>query len=232
MKLIIGDGLLGKELIKQTGWQYISRKKDGIDINDILSVLKLIPDNCTHLINCAANTDTYSDNREAMMQANYAAVKQLIELCKDKNIKYVHYSTDYVYAGSVENASEIDEAIADKTWYAQSKLLADYWIQTNYENHLIVRGSHRISPFPYPKALSNQVGNFDDVEILVDQWKKLIEAGETGLWNIGTPTKSVYEYAKRIREDVEAAEAPAHFPLNTTMNLDKLNHFLEKIKQK
>ena len=32
MKLIIGDGLLGNELIKQTSWQYISRKKDGIDI--------------------------------------------------------------------------------------------------------------------------------------------------------------------------------------------------------
>ena len=125
MKLIIGDGLLGKELIKQTGWQYISRKKDRIDINDILSISKLIPNNCTHLINCAANTDTYSNNREAMMQANYTAVKHLVELCKDKNIKYVHYSTDYVYAGSVENASEIDEAIADKTWYAQSKLLAD-----------------------------------------------------------------------------------------------------------
>ena len=29
--LIIGDGLLGSEIIKQTGWDYISRKKDQID---------------------------------------------------------------------------------------------------------------------------------------------------------------------------------------------------------
>ena len=26
-KLILGDGLLGSELAKQTGWSYISRKK-------------------------------------------------------------------------------------------------------------------------------------------------------------------------------------------------------------
>ena len=31
-KLILGDGLLGSELIKITKWDYISRKKDGIDL--------------------------------------------------------------------------------------------------------------------------------------------------------------------------------------------------------
>lgn len=232
MKLIIGDGLLGKELIRQTSWQYISRKKDGIDIRKSNTIEKLIPSNCTHLINCIANTDTYSENKLDMLEANYYSVKDLVSFCNINNIKYVHYSTDYVYAGSVSNALETDKAVPDKTWYAKSKLFADHWIESWSLNYLIVRGSHRISPFPYPKAWSNQVGNFDDVEILVDQWKKLIEADETGLWNIGTPTKSVYEYAKRSREDVEAAQAPSHFPLNTTMNLDKLNHFLEKIKQK
>ena len=34
-RLILGDGLLGTELVKQTGWDYISRKKDGIDFKDI-----------------------------------------------------------------------------------------------------------------------------------------------------------------------------------------------------
>ena len=34
-KLILGYGLLGSELYKQTGWDYISRKKDGIDFTNI-----------------------------------------------------------------------------------------------------------------------------------------------------------------------------------------------------
>ena len=33
-KLILGYGLLGSELVKKTGWDYISRKKDGFNITD------------------------------------------------------------------------------------------------------------------------------------------------------------------------------------------------------
>ena len=33
--LVLGDGLLGKELVNQTGWEFISRKKDGFDITDL-----------------------------------------------------------------------------------------------------------------------------------------------------------------------------------------------------
>ena len=32
--LILGDGLLGSELAKQSGYDIISRKKDGFDITD------------------------------------------------------------------------------------------------------------------------------------------------------------------------------------------------------
>ena len=86
MKLIIGDGLLGKELIKQTGWQYISRKKDGIDIRKTNTIKRLIPSNCTHLINCVANTDTYSENKLNMLEANYYSVKDLVSFCNINNI--------------------------------------------------------------------------------------------------------------------------------------------------
>ena len=33
-KLILGDGLLGSELVKQTDWDFISRKKDFIKKTD------------------------------------------------------------------------------------------------------------------------------------------------------------------------------------------------------
>ena len=31
MIIVLGDGLLAAELIGQTGWNYISRKNDGLD---------------------------------------------------------------------------------------------------------------------------------------------------------------------------------------------------------
>ena len=34
-RLILGDGLLGSEIVKQTGWDYASRKKDGIDFTSV-----------------------------------------------------------------------------------------------------------------------------------------------------------------------------------------------------
>jgi hypothetical protein len=33
--VILGDGLLGAELYKQTGWNILSRKKDKIEANNI-----------------------------------------------------------------------------------------------------------------------------------------------------------------------------------------------------
>ena len=30
--LVLGDGLLGRELVKQTNWDYVSRSKDDFDI--------------------------------------------------------------------------------------------------------------------------------------------------------------------------------------------------------
>ena len=41
-RLIMGDGLLGSELIKHTSWDYISRKKNSIDFRDISTYKNLL----------------------------------------------------------------------------------------------------------------------------------------------------------------------------------------------
>lgn len=231
MIVVLGDGLLASELIGQTGWPYLSRKQDFLNFNSLGSVISLIPDDCTAIVNCIAHTDTYSNDKAKMLETNYHSLANLVEFCNHQEIKLVHYSTDYVYAGSNPNASEEDIPIPDKTWYAYSKLLADEFIIRHSDNYLIVRGSHRINPFPYENAWQDQIGNFDDVDILVNQWIQLIKNDKNGVWNIGTPTKSVYEYASR-EKDVNAVPAPDHFPKDTTMDLTKLNTFLETLSKK
>ncbi len=37
--VVLGDGLLGSEIIRQSGWEYISRRKDGFYINNVGSFL-------------------------------------------------------------------------------------------------------------------------------------------------------------------------------------------------
>ena len=60
--LILGDGLLATELIKQTSWDYLSRKKDNFDISNIDQFIELI-NQYDVVVNCIAFTKTYENNK-------------------------------------------------------------------------------------------------------------------------------------------------------------------------
>ena len=61
--VILGDGLLGKELHKQTNWHFISRKThENMDFADETSYLGYLKD-FDVIINCIAHTDTYSKKK-------------------------------------------------------------------------------------------------------------------------------------------------------------------------
>ena len=53
-KLILGDGLLGSELVKQTGWDYISRKKNQKNLYELLE--DIAESEANTVINCIGNT--------------------------------------------------------------------------------------------------------------------------------------------------------------------------------
>ena len=67
--LVLGYGLLGKEIVNQTGWEY-KCKKDGFDLLDVdleKEIINYIDDKHAGrlgwasppvIINCIANTDT------------------------------------------------------------------------------------------------------------------------------------------------------------------------------
>ena len=58
--LVLGDGLLGSELLKQTNWEYVSRKKNNKDLYSLLPII--VSNEADVIVNCIANTNTYSDN--------------------------------------------------------------------------------------------------------------------------------------------------------------------------
>ena len=68
--LILGDGLLGSELKKQTNWDVASRKLTNIDINK-LKLLKNLLSKYDTVINCIANTNTYSEDKNDHFNVNY-----------------------------------------------------------------------------------------------------------------------------------------------------------------
>ena len=234
--LVLGDGKLGSEIVKQTTWDYISRKKDGFnltnnkDITDTLLEIHhgtIVTSKYDVVVNCIANTDTYSTDKESMYKVNYEAVTILSDVCNAYKMKLVHISTDYVYAGSVNNATEEDLPIPSSNWYTYYKLLADEYISLTNNDHLICRCSFKSRPFEFKYAWYNQIGNFDYTDTIADLIIKLVNKEATGIYNVGTELKTMIDLAKQTKPETQPSQKPDQAPGNISMNLNKLKAILE-----
>lgn len=228
--LVLGDGLLGSEIIKQTGWDCISRKKDGFDIQAIeTSYHSFGLNNYNVIINCIAFTDTYSTNKKLHWDINYKSVVFLTDYCEQHNIKLVHISTDYIYANSKTCASETDVPVHLNTWYGYTKLLGDAYVQLNDRN-LIIRTSHKPYPFPYKEAWDDQVTNGDYVNIISSLIIKLVNIDASGVYNVGTEEKTWYTLTEE-EFNTKPINKPKLAPEDITMNINKLTNAIKNINK-
>ena len=134
--LVLGDGLLGSELVNNYKWDMVSRKTGTLDItflglNELESTIKQYD----VIVNCISNTDSYSEDKQKHWEVNYEFVKNLNNICSNK-IKLVQISTEFVYAHNSIPPTEKCLPLPDNTWYAYTKLLADEYIQVSNSNYL------------------------------------------------------------------------------------------------
>ena len=225
--LVLGDGLLGSELVKQTGWEYISREKDKKDLYSLLPIALFHDANV--IVNCIANTKTYTGDKDEIMDVNYRFVVQLVdELNMVGNKKLVHISTDYVYSNSIQHATEKDVPVHNASWYGYSKILADGYVENFSDNYLICRMTHKPNPFPFDHAWRDQIGNFDYVDKQTERLVKLIESDASGVVNVGREATSMYELAKETNKDVDWNETNHPIPNVVTMNIDKMKGIINE----
>lgn len=237
--VILGNGLLGKEISSQTKWPIISRSQHNFDLR--------YPKNWTPqliaqehgvifyskydtIINCMAHTDTYSKEKNLHWETNVQGVKNLINFCNKWNIKLVHISTDYAYAGNTtDNPTENDIPIPAENWYSYTKVLGDGIIELLSNNYLICRATHKPYPFPFKKAFVDRKGNFDYTPKIASLMIKLITNGAQGLYNVGTESKTILELAQQSDPNITPIHLPPGYPKDTSMSLDKLNQFLNQL---
>ena len=226
--LILGDGQLGKEMHKQTGWDYISRKKDNIDFTNYKSYIEYIK-KYDVIVNCIAYTNTIHNEKEPHWSVNFAGVINLVDICNSYKIKLIHISTDYIYANSKPETSEEDVPVHLENWYTYTKLLADGYVQAKSKNYLLIRTSFRLRPFPFPKAWLDHLTNADYIDIITHLIYMLIIQNEQGIFNVGTEIKTLYELAKQTKEDCKPMLDDHKFirPLDVTMNINKLKDTLQ-----
>jgi dTDP-4-dehydrorhamnose reductase len=100
------------------------------------------------LINAAAftNVDLCEKQRDQAFQINAEAPRLLAEICRDKNAKLIHISTDYVFDGEKrEPYGEEDEAKPISV-YGESKRRGEENVLAIDDRHLVIRVSWVFGP--------------------------------------------------------------------------------------
>ena len=100
------------------------------------------------LINAAAftNVDLCETEKEQAFRVNAQAPRLLAEICREKKVKLIHFSTDYVFDGEKrEPYGEEDEA-RPISIYGESKREGEKLVTQTDDRHLVVRVSWVFGP--------------------------------------------------------------------------------------
>ena len=112
------------------------------DLADRAGVLGLLESQRPQLIvNAAAYTavDRAEDEAELALRINGEAVGELAQWCADQRARLVHFSTDYVFAGTAGAPYREDAATGPVSAYGRSKLVGEELIRASGCDHLILR---------------------------------------------------------------------------------------------
>ena len=107
--------------------------------------------------------------------------------------------------------------------YGWSKLGGESAVQM-YKNSLILRVCMTDKPFVHKRAYSNVKSNFIFHNQLARLLLKVIN--KKGIYNLGGKTQTIFNFAKISNSNVKKKLSKGEFPLNQSMNLDKIKKLL------
>jgi dTDP-4-dehydrorhamnose reductase len=156
----------------------------------------------TLVINCAAYTkvDLAEQEAERADQVNGHALETLARVCREHDASLVHFSTDYVFDGSLRRPLRPDDPVGPQSAYGRSKLLGERLLQQHAPKHwLIVRTAWLYGPGGpcFPRAILNAARAGKPLNVVDDQigsptftydlaaaTMELIEKRAQGIWHI------------------------------------------------
>ena len=156
MKILITGayGQLGNELKvlskNYPNWEFIFTDVDSLDITDEDQVKGYFADNNFKLvINCAAYTavDKAESDFETAQKVNARAPKLLAKYSKAVRARFIHVSTDYVFAGDAHLPYQETDAVAPNGAYGKTKLEGEQNCQAENPETVIIRTAWLYSTF-------------------------------------------------------------------------------------
>jgi dTDP-4-dehydrorhamnose reductase/dTDP-4-dehydrorhamnose 3,5-epimerase len=193
-----------------------------------------------------------ADGRRAAWAANAAAPAALARLASEHKFTLVHYSTDYVFDGSVAEHPE-DEPLSPLGVYGQTKAAGDvavasaprhYLVRTSWvvgDGRNFVRTMAELAARGVsPSVVSDQVGRLTFTTELARATRHLLDAappyGTYNVSNDGAATswaelaRTIFELSGRSPDDITATSSDEYAagkqlavrPLNSALDLSRL----------
>jgi len=174
-----GNGQLGSELKelspKFTEYSFFFTDRSKLDITKHAMVDAFITKNeIDTVINCAAYTavDKAESEPDLANAINHLAVANLAQIAKDKSIKLVHISTDYVFDGTNHRPYLESDSPNPQSIYGQTKLDGELALQRiNPTDAIIIRTSWVYSKYGknFVKTMLRLAETRDEINVVSDQ---------------------------------------------------------------
>jgi dTDP-4-dehydrorhamnose reductase len=253
--LLLGHkGMLGNDLLAQMRFHHevVGMDKEEIDITSADDCARAVENTAPQIIiNAAAytNVDGCETAKEECFAVNAEAVKNIAEACSNKNIRIVHFSTDYVFNGTGSAPYKEDEKCDPINTYGASKLAGEHYLQTLAQNYIIIRTAwlygangknfvqtilEKAKTTPRLTVVDDQLGSPTHTKDLAVAVDLLIEKNAQGIFHVtNRGSCSWYQFAVKILQeagidDVEVSPiksdqfpSPAKRPAYSVMSMQK-----------
>jgi dTDP-4-dehydrorhamnose reductase len=143
--LLLGHkGMLGSDLLLKLSMEHevVGMDKEEIDIVSASECKKSIKDITPDIvINAAAytNVDGCETAKDECFAVNAEAIKNIAVACRDKNIRIIHFSTDYVFDGAAKQPYKEDHQCNPINTYGASKMAGERYLRSLSENYILIR---------------------------------------------------------------------------------------------
>ncbi len=205
--------------------EFIFRNKKELNILSTHSIQKNLkkfkPNYVLHLAGLSRPMKIHEKQISKSIDLNIIGTANLVKEISKLGIKMIYLSTSYVYPGTKGNYKETDPI---KPWnnYSWSKLGGECSVQM-YKNSLIIRLCMTEKPFVHSRAYANVKLNFMFQEDAARLILKIIS--KKGIINLGGPSQTVYNFAKKFNKKIKKIYSRGEFPKKIDMNLSKLKKF-------
>ncbi len=178
---------------------FVFADKSTLDISDKEAVKTLIEkEQIDTIINCAAYTavDKAESDAENAYKINHLATQNLAQIAKEKTLKLIHISTDYVFDGKHYKPYQPNDTTNPNGIYGKSKLAGEEALMSSApKNTLIIRTAWVYSSFGnnFVKTMLNLGKNKEKLTVIDDQ--------------VGTPTyardlaKAILDILPKVNND-------------------------------